>query len=290
MRVQGVFSPAERGSMHFFSLKYDFVFKYLMLNEEVRKAFLSDILDIPVERIRSARLLNTFLWWRWRKQKQGIVDILVELEDGSKVNIELQIRMVKDWDKRTLFYLAKLFTADLLVGEDYSKLKKCICVSILDFNLDDRPEYHKVYRLRDVQGYEFSDMYEIHIIELRKQLSGDSRVNEWIELINAETKEELDMIQAKTSNTGILAAIKELRNMGLGKNLRMLYEQHMKEVRDRNAREAYVYDEGVEAGHAEGEHRMHMLTTKMFEAGEGDKIPLLFDKAFLQEMYRKYQL
>ena len=35
---------------------------------------------------------------------------------------------------------------------------------------------------------------------------------------------------------------------------------------------------------------MQRLVSKMFETGEGDKIHLLSDKAFLQEMYRKYQL
>lgn len=251
--------------MHFYSLKYDFVFKYLMLNEEVRRAFISDVLNIPLERIRSTKLLDTYLWKRFRKQKQGIVDVLVELDNHSKVNIELQIKMIKDWDKRNLFYLAKLFTGDLLVGENYSKLKKCICISILDFNLDEGPEYHKVYRLRDEQGEEFSDMFEIHIIELRKGLSGDRRVNEWIELINAESKEELSMIQARTNNPGILAAIEELRVMGLGKNLRLLYEAHMKEIRDRNARDAYVYDEGHAEGKAEGKAEGRAVSARIFE-------------------------
>lgn len=237
--------------MDFVSLKYDFSLKALMLNEEVRRYFISDVLDIPVEKIKSVKLLNTYLWRRYRKQKQGIVDVLVELNDHSKVNIELQIKVIKDWDKRNLYYISKMYTSDLLVGENYSKLKKCVCISILDFNLDDRPEYHKVYRLRDGQGYEYSDMFEIHIIELRKRLMGDSRVDEWIELLNVKSKEELNMIQARTKNPGILAAIKEMKVMGLGRNLRMLYEQHMKEIRDRNAREEYVYDEGKAEGKAE---------------------------------------
>ena len=43
--------------------------------------------------------------------------------------------------------------------------------------------------------------------------------------------------------------------MGLGKDLKALYEAHMKQVRDRNARDAYVYDEGVAAGELKGELR-----------------------------------
>ena len=59
------------------------------------------------------------------------------------------------------------------------------------------------------------------------------------------------MIQAKTQNPGVLAAIREVKVMGLGKNLRLLYEAHMKEIRDRNARDEYVYDEGWAGGKAD---------------------------------------
>lgn len=53
------------------SLKYDFSFKYLFLNEEIRRHFISDVLGIPLEEIRSVRLTNTFLRKRYRKQKQA---------------------------------------------------------------------------------------------------------------------------------------------------------------------------------------------------------------------------
>ena len=152
--------------MDIVSLKNDFSFKYLMLNEKVRKHFIADVLEIPVEEIRSVRLANTFLWKKYFRQKQGILDVLVELNDDSKVNIELQIKVMKAWDKRSLFYLAKMFTEDLQRGEKYHKLKKCICINIVDFHVDEKPKYHRIYRLRDEEGCEFSKLFEIHIIEL----------------------------------------------------------------------------------------------------------------------------
>ena len=79
------------------SLKYDYAFKHLFLNEAVRRYFISDALGIPLEEIHSARLANTFLWKRYWKQKQGILDVVVELNDDSKVNIELQIEMISYW-------------------------------------------------------------------------------------------------------------------------------------------------------------------------------------------------
>ena len=236
--------------MEIVSLKYDFSFKHLMLNEKVRKYFISDVLGIPVEEIRSVRLSNPFLWKRYRKQKQGILDILVELNDDSRVNIELQIKMLAYWDRRSLFYLSKMYTENLLSGEKYQKLKRCICISIFDFRVDDSPEYHQVYSLRNEEGKEFSDRFEVHVIELGKELDGRSALDDWIRLFNVRQKEELNMLQTK--NPGVLEAIEEVRRMSLGKGLRALYEAHLKEVRDRWAREDYVRMEGEEKGRAEG--------------------------------------
>lgn len=211
---------------------------------KIKSRRFSDILHIP--------LTNTFLWKRYQRQKQGIVDVLLELNHDSRVNIELQIKMLAYWDKRSLFYLSKLFTEGLLSGQKYEKLRRCVCISVLGFDLDERPEYHKVYRLRDESGNEFSDMLELHVIELNKRLSGGDRMDEWIQLFNAETEEELNMLEARTGNRGILEAIKEVRIMSLGKAMRALREERLKEIRDRNAREDYVRSEGIKQGIEQG--------------------------------------
>ena len=50
------------------------------------------------------------------------------------------------------------------------------------------------------------------------------------------------------------------------------------------------YKQGHSEGCEAGEVRMHALISKMLESGEADRVPMLSDKAFLQEMYRKYNL
>lgn len=197
-----------RNGMGIISLKYDFSFKNLMLNEEVRKYFVSDVLGIPAEEIQSVRLCNPFLWKRYFRQKQGILDVLLEMNENSKINIELQIRRLKHWDRRNLFYLAKIFTED-------------------------------------------SDLLELHIIELGKELTGTERVDDWIRLFNAKTEGEIAMIQRTTANPGITIALGEVKKMSLSRKLRVLYEVYMKEIRDKKAREDYVRDEGIALGKAE---------------------------------------
>ena len=267
------------------SLKYDFSFKYLFLNETVWRHFISDVLRIPLEDIRSVRLANTFLWKRYRKQKQGILDVVVELNDDSKVNIELQAEVLSCWDRRGLFYLSMLFTEGLLSGQKYGKLKRCI--SILGFDLDKRPEYHKVYRLRDETGQEFSDMLEVHVIELNKPLSGTGVMDEWIRLFNAETTEELDMLEARTGNKGILEAVKEVRGMSLRRTLRALYEARQKEIRDRSAREDYVRSEGQR----EGEDRLNRLNASLIADRRFEDLEkAIQDKGYREQLYKQYGL
>lgn len=236
--------------MQIISPKYDFSMKELFNNVVIRKYFICDVLDISVEKVRSVRLLNTFLWKRYRWQKQGILDVLVELNNNTKINIEMQVAFYSNWDRRTLFYLAKMYTDDMRVGEKYGSLKRSIHISVLDFDLTEDEEYHKVYRLRDEAGHEFSDVFEVHIIELRKKLKGNTRIDDWIRLFNAESEEDLDMIQ--TRNAGIVEAIKEVKLMSLSKRMRLLYEARMKARRDRRAREEYVRQEGRQVGLQEG--------------------------------------
>lgn len=236
--------------MDFISPKYDFCMKALFSNETVRTYFISDVLGISVEDIRSVRLLTPLLAKRYHRQKQGILDILVEMNDDAKINIELQVKFGANWDRRSLFYLAKMYTDDLRSGEEYDRLKRCVQISILDFNLTEDACYHSVYRLRDEHGREFSDVFEVHIIELRKRLSGDRKVDEWIRFFNITSKEELDMI--RTKNEGLIAAIRELRSMSLSRRVRMHYEAHQKEVRDRKMFEKTIRKESMQQGLQEG--------------------------------------
>lgn len=234
--------------MKIISPKYDYCMKELFRNEVVRKYFISDILGLPPSEVRSARLLNTFLWKRAENQKQGILDVLVEMNDDTIINIEIQLKASKFWDRRQLYYLSKLYAGELRKGEDYSGLKRCVVIGILDFDLTGREQNHSVYFLRDGEGNLYSDVFEIHILELGKPLSGGP-MDDWVRLFNVESEADLNMI--KTDNIGVREAIRELRDMGLPRMLRAYKDARQKERMDRKAREDYVRDEGKAEGKAE---------------------------------------
>ena len=123
-------------------------------------------------------------------------------------------------------------------------------ICILDFNLTSLKEYHHVYCLRDGQGYVFSDVLEIHILELKKKLKENGTVEEWLRFFRADCEEDLEMI--RTKNPGILEAIREVREMSLSRRLRIRYEAHLKQIRDEKAWKAYERAEARKEGLAEG--------------------------------------
>jgi len=234
--------------------KSDVAMKELFRNRKVLRYFLSDVLGIAPEEIHWIQPRDTFLrrWRRW--EKLGILDVVLELNNDTKVNIELQVKFFAKWDKRQIFYLTRLYSEDLRSGEDYGSLKRCVGISLLDFNLSDRPEYHSVYHLRDREGNEFSDVLELHVLELKKKPAGNTGVEEWIRFFNVKTEEELNRM--RTNNPGIIEAIGELRRMSLRNPVRQWYEAYVKQARDERAWRNYVQEqargEGLEQGRTEG--------------------------------------
>ena len=69
--------------MQIISPKTDFCAKELFSHETIRRHFISDVTGIRLEDIRSVHLSNTYLWKRHRKQKQGILDVLIELNGDA---------------------------------------------------------------------------------------------------------------------------------------------------------------------------------------------------------------
>lgn len=240
---------AEEVRGKFLPPKSDVAFKELMRNEVVCRYFISDVLGIPLEEIQRVWMENTFLGRRGRREKEGILDVRMLLNNDRRINIELQIKEISVWDKRSLFYLSKMYSEGVHAGEDYDRLKKCIVICVLGFEWDAQPSYHKVYYLRDQEGRLYSDQFEIHVIELNKELNGD-KIDDWIKLFRVESMEELKMIQS--TNPGIEEAVKEVMAMNLGRRLRALYEEHMRIKRDRLYLRNMAIAEGREEGRAQG--------------------------------------
>ena len=85
----------------------DFCFKELMMNTKVRTGFIASLLDPPPERIRDTEIVPTELPRDYPDDKLGILNVHVRMQDGTHMNLEMQVQFFEYWDSRILFYLNK---------------------------------------------------------------------------------------------------------------------------------------------------------------------------------------
>lgn len=91
-----------------------------------------------------------------------------------------------------------MYSDELKKGGDYSQLKKTISINILNFNLFDCAEpYSKFLLLEETRHVPLTDKCSILFFELKKvnnKVDKNDHKRLWLQLINAETEEELAML------------------------------------------------------------------------------------------------
>ncbi len=235
--------------------KIDFAFKEIMMDEQARIGFLSAILKLNPSEIRNTQILNTNLRKLHDNEKQGILDVRILMNDNTEIDIEIQLSILNVWADRALFYLAKMYTEQINSGDDYTIFKKCVSISILDFELfKDSPEFYSCFHIReDTRHTIYTDKMEFHVLELPKlpkELREDSSdIELWGKFINAERKEEFDVLAEKNSYIG--SAYQHLQVISQDKQKRMEYEAREKAVRD--------YNQGILEAEQRGEMRVNKL-------------------------------
>ena len=236
------------------SPKVDFAFKELMTDSDVRTGFLSAVLEIAPESIRKTELRNPDLAKEHEDEKQGILDVLVLMNDDTEINIEIQLYTLKTWSERSTFYLAKVLVSQPDINKSYSNMRKCIAINILDFkHIQETKRYHTVYHiLEDQEHFKFTDIMEWHIVELPKPDDEDdgTALYQWIKFIKAERREEFEMLAKK--NEYLAKAYQKLDVISQDEQKRIAYLSRQKAISDQNTAMQERYEDGIAQGRAEG--------------------------------------
>ena len=247
--------------MHEFLMKpkIDFAFKELMMDEKVRLGFLSTILKLNRGDIKETRILNTHLRKTHEDEKQGILDVRILMNSNTEIDIEIQLAPLSVWADRSLFYLAKMYTEQISRGQDYTVFKKCVGISILDFELfPDEEEFYSCFHIReDTRHTVYTDKLEFHVLELPKlpkeltEDSGDLLL--WAKFINAEREEEFAVLAERNPDLG--SAYRQLQVISQDQEKRLEYEAREKALRDYNQLMIEAEARGKAQGETMGEKR-----------------------------------
>ncbi len=265
------------------------------------KAFLN--LDIKVKDLNEEKNLETDII----DEKAGILDILVEAEDGTQIDLEMQVGNYKSIGIRLTKYASKIFSNSIKKGERYNEARKTIVVMFAQDEIDDFkeiPNYKLKWNFREETYHDLilTDRLEIVIISLEKirklveigKLDSKSKIALWTKFLlnpkeieeedmenNKEIKEAIDIYDNVTTDMGeINAAIRremflsdmatlkgEAWDEGLERGREEGIKQGIKEGKIKGRKEGRK--EGIEAGKIEGEKQAKIkIARKMLEANK----------------------
>ena len=153
-----------------FNLLNDFLFSKIFGEKGCEEELLYLINTFTGKEFKSLSYNPNELRGIYKGNKKSIVDVFVEMDDGTFVSIESQIREQKDFHKRTHFYSSKIYSIYLDIGEEYEKLPLAIMISLLGFNFKKIKGYHSIFTHCDKNNREctIDDISETHYITLPK--------------------------------------------------------------------------------------------------------------------------
>jgi predicted transposase/invertase (TIGR01784 family) len=131
--------------------------------------------------------------------KTCILDVWAVLEDGTSVNIEVQLRNLGNMDRRSLFYWSKAYTSSFKSGEDYIDLPNVIAINIVDFKFFEKGGFHTTFHLWEDHDKDLmlTPALEIHFIDmvkfkaLRSKDLKNEPLHRWLTWLNQDSPPEL---------------------------------------------------------------------------------------------------
>ena len=157
------------------NLLNDFAFKYVF-GEDCKEAndALKSLLMVFLERkVNKVVVKNSEIVKDYNKMKSPRLDLLVEFDDRTTVDLEMQLRQTKDnLPIRFSYYLARLHGSQELEGKYYGELKETIVLVFFNVNLIDNHRMCNTFMLRNEEGLSFveesQDRMKIRTVEMAK--------------------------------------------------------------------------------------------------------------------------
>lgn len=237
--------------------KIDVVFHSLFRvgNEEITKSIIK---AVTKEKIQNINLNNDrHIIGKYPSEKIGILDLKATLDNGTICNIEIQLADNKDTAERFLYYWSRIYSSQLVKGDEYSKLNKVIGIIILDYEFTKTKEIESIstkWKVKEVltgKEIELTDVLELYIIEIPKarrvlDREPQNELAQWMIFLDDPNKEEVSRIMSE--NKEIKKAMNELQEMSEDEELRRLAELKEKAIRDEKSAKYRWTEEGIKQG------------------------------------------
>ena len=258
--------------------RVDIAFKKIFGVEENKDLLIALINSIVSEddQVEEITLLNPYNAKNFKQDKLSILDIKAQGRDGKRFNIQILICDEADYNKRALYYWAKLYTEQLKEADDYGSLTKAIGIHILNFtSLPESDKYHNVFHITEKDnGLNYFKDLELHTIELKKFTSSVSNelhdlvaniktsLDIWVAFLTKHNLFDKEHLPENLKNSGLKKALDVLEVMNFSEDEREGYEDHLKWLRMQMNTIKKYEQLAREEGEARGEAKNRLKVAK----------------------------
>ena len=181
-----------------YGLTNDYMFRaVLQKNEKVLRGLIGSLLHLSQKEIVSVVIMDPIIIGEVLSDKEFRLDINVQLNTNKKINLEMQVVNLGNWENRSLSYLCRSFD-QLNKGQAYNEVKAAIHIGILDFTLfKDSPEFYAHYKMMNTKTHKiYSNNFQLNVLdlnhaELATEEDRQHNIDHWAKLFKSTTWEEI---------------------------------------------------------------------------------------------------
>jgi predicted transposase/invertase (TIGR01784 family) len=171
--------------------------------------------------------------------KTVILDIRAKTDDGTIVNIEVQVRNAGQMDRRSLFYWSREYAKGIESGKTYDELPNVITINIVDYEFLEVDAFHTTFHLWEDthRAVMLTDALEIHFIDMvkfrrlkEKDIKGNP-LHRWLTFFDKNATEDA-LKEVFSLEAAILKAHEKMSFLSSDPEARSMYELREKGLLD----------------------------------------------------------
>lgn len=247
--------------MRFISPKIDYVFKKVFgsrESENILISFLNAIIYDGEKIIKSLTIINPYSAGQVLTLKDTYLDVKAVLVDGEIVVIEMQMSSMTGFSKRVLYNMAKGYTNQLQVADDYIRLKPVIAVTITDFILfEEKPKVINQFVFQEKEEkFEYLDkelqLIFIELPKFKKKVSElETLADKWVYFLK-EASSLHDIPPKLGAVSEIESALHIANQAGMSPEELEIADRRAIALQDEKGKITYAEEKGRQEGRREG--------------------------------------
>ncbi|MDR2097854.1 MAG: Rpn family recombination-promoting nuclease/putative transposase [Spirochaetaceae bacterium] len=190
--------------------------------------------------------------------KLSKLDVRAMLGDGTRIDIEVQLKNEYNMEKRSLRYWALEYTRGIVEGQDYIDLPCVIVINILDFSYIGLDDFHTSFHIyedmhRDYMLTSALEMHYIDMVRFRKYKGKDLNepFHRWLIYFDEQSPPEL-VEEVLNMDTAIRAAQDKMEMIRRDPALLHAYDMYELTRIDYKLGMQGARQEGLQEGRQEG--------------------------------------